>query len=103
MNMLFAEIMPSIREIPGFSGFSKLKRGGALCTGLEKSVSDPGGIQAEVNKLTDVQFPSQFSSHGDHRWIHPDGRVIVEKRSNDYHIRYYDTVSGFESDSRVSI
>lgn len=104
MNMLSLHgMMPSVREIPGFAGFSNLKRDGVLRTGLEARVHNQVEVQDAVNKLAEVQFPSQFASCNGNRWIHPDGRVIVEKRDDDYRIRYYDTDSGFEADSRVSV
>lgn len=101
MNSIALANQLDVREIPGFRGFSKLKRDGVLRTGLETNVADTAAVQAEIGKVADLQFPTQFHCSGN-RWTHPAGRVIVEKHRGDYHIRYYDTASGFEADSRVN-
>lgn len=100
MNLNFMGVESSIREVPGFDGFSKLKNDGILRTGLETRVSGPNGVQAEISKISELQFPHQFACNGN-TWVNPDDRVVVEQRKDDYLIRYYDTTTGFEADTRV--
>lgn len=101
ISLPFAEISP-VRVVPGFRGFSCLKRDGVLKTGLEASVTDQNACQVEINKLANIQFPDQFAVVGN-RWSNQDGRLIVEQLKKEYRIRFYDTASGFEADSRVVV
>jgi hypothetical protein len=91
-----------VHTVPGFRGFSSLKSDGVLRTGLEVRVTDKQACQLEINKFGDVQFPDHFAACGN-RWSNQAVRLIVEKRRSEFHIRFYDTASGFEADSRVNL
>jgi hypothetical protein len=93
-----ASLAPALREIPGFTGFSNIKRDGILRTGLQTRVQNNVDVQSKVSQISDVTFPRHFERCGD-TWFHSAGRILVEKAEDMFTIRYYDTDTGFDADT----